>query len=92
MPQGSILGPWLYIMFTSDVVNEIPNIIKLFADDSLLMASADNRERCCEKMEPDILRIAKWAKTWKLKLNTTKTLALTVTCTNRDTFPLFMNG
>ena len=45
VPQGSILGPWLYIMFTSDVVHHITNIIKLYADDSLLMASADTEEQ-----------------------------------------------
>ena len=45
VPQGSILGPWLYIMFTSDIVAEIANIIKLYAEDSLLMVPNGNTYR-----------------------------------------------
>ena len=92
IPQGSILGLWLYIMFTSDIVHYITNIIKLYADDSLLMTSEDTEEACCRRLEPDIHRISRWAKNWKITLNPSKTVSLTITHTHREMFPLFMDG
>ena len=92
VPQGSLLGPWLYIMFTSDIVHQIMNIIKLYADDSLLMTSGETEQECCIKLEPDIDRISRWAKSWKITLNPTKTVSLTVSRTHRDMFPLYMDG
>ena len=92
VPQGSQLGPWLYIMFTSDIVQEIINIIMLYADDSLLMTSDETEEACCLKLEPDIRRISDWARSWKIILNPSKTVSLTVTRTHREMFPLFMDG
>ena len=92
VPQGSLLGPWLYIMFTSDIIQHIINIIKLYADDSLLMTSGDTEEECSLKLEQDIDRISSWAKKWKIILNPSKTVCLTVTRTHREMFPLFMDG
>ena len=92
VPQGSLIGPWLYIMFTSDIVQEIINIIKLYADDSLLMASDATEEACCRRLEPDIQRISDWARKWKINLNPSKTVSLTITRTHREMFPLFMDG
>ena len=92
VPQGSLLGPWMYIMFTSDIVQEIINILKLYSDDSLLMVSDETEEACCRRLEPDINRISDWARSWKIILNPSKTVSLTITRTHRDMFPLFMDG
>ena len=92
VPQGSIMGPLLYIIFTRDVVNGMETCLKLYADDSLLMASGRTEEDCARKMQPDIERISRWAKNHKIKLNATKTKTLTITRTERGVYPLFMDG
>ena len=44
VPQGSLLGPLFYILFTKDVIDEIETSLKLYADDSLLMSTGQTEE------------------------------------------------
>ena len=39
VPQGSLLGPLLFLVFINDIVNEIGSCIRLFADDTSLLSS-----------------------------------------------------
>ena len=41
-PQGSVLGPVLFLVYVNDMPNEIHNIIKLFADDTKLYSTRNS--------------------------------------------------
>ena len=66
VPQGSVLGPLLFILFINDMPHEIVNKLLLFADDAKLCARAStpilNQE--------DINRLAAWQLLWGLTFNT----------------------
>ena len=62
VPQGSILGPLLFLLFINDIVDEIGCNIRLFADDTSLYITVENPDMTAELMNIDLDKIMKWAK------------------------------
>ena len=69
IPQGSVIGPILFVIFTNDMPEEVKfNICRLFADDCKLygMVANDNR------MQFDLSNLEKWSEKWQLPFNASK--------------------
>lgn len=71
IPQGSILGPILFIVFINDLPGVVGSVCQLFADDCKMYknitAEADQRE-----LQEDIMRLCQWSKDWLLNFNIQK--------------------
>jgi hypothetical protein len=68
IPQGSVLGPILFIIFINDLPQEITSHIYLFADDTkLFKAIATPIDQ--EEFQKDISQVATWTERWLLPLN-----------------------
>nr|ACY69870.1 AP-like endonuclease/reverse transcriptase [Adineta vaga] len=74
-PQGSPLSPLLYIMYTADSMNGIPTHTEhgLFADDTALWISGNTLTNLNTRLQQSIDAFESWCKSWKLKLQPTKT-------------------
>ena len=80
VPEGSILGPLLFILFTNDInlsLHECESII--YADDTVLQTYGRTVEDIEEKLNVDMSCISTWCSRNKLCINSDKTTAMLIT-------------
>ena len=74
VPQGSILGPILFITFTADFPEHLPECkVTAYADDTQIILTAKSDEEMKLKVEDSIRKAQHWFSTNSLKINPTKT-------------------
>ena len=68
IPQGSVLGPLLFVIFINDLPENVFNLCKIFADDTKIY----NDDSKHEELQRDLLALLKWSDKWQLKFNSSK--------------------
>ena len=69
IPQGSILGPTLFILYIYDICN-VSTLLKyvLFADDTNLLYEHENYETLCMNVDNELSKLNEWFSINKLSL------------------------
>ena len=78
VPQGSVLGPMLFLLYINDINNAIKSQIKLFANDTVLYRNIRNKNDHVI-LQNDLDTISSLAERWLMELNINKCSVLSIT-------------
>jgi len=71
VPQGSVLGPALFLLYINDIAKELKSDIRLYADDALMHMTLRNASSIID-FQADLFILENWAKKWGMAFNISK--------------------
>jgi len=78
VPQGSVLGPLLFLAYVNDIWRNMESTIRLFADDCVIYRKIINNADI-KKLQKDLDRLGEWAVEIAMKINPSKSKAIRFT-------------
>ena len=69
VPQGSVLGPLLFLIYINDLERNIKSNVKFFADDTMLFSIVKDPHISAIDLNHDLNIISRWAHQWKMEFN-----------------------
>lgn len=81
VPQGSVLGPLLFLVYINDLPNNILSSIKLFADDCVIYRNACTNTDA-NFLQQDLNEVSSWCTRWNMRLNANKCKVMRVSRTS----------
>lgn len=92
VPQGSVLGPLLFLLYINDITANITSNIKLFADDCVIYREI-NHYNDHIMLNDSLAVVTNWCSKWQMKINTQKSGIMTVSRkTKPSNFPYTINN
>ena len=76
VPQGCVLGPFLFLVYINDLPNSCNSEVLLYADDAVLLCKDKTHDELKSKSDIEIQKIESWVISNKLTINSTKTNCL----------------
>ena len=78
VPQGSVLGPCLFLLYINDMPKDINSTVRLFADDTIAYLAIKSNDDA-KTLQEDLDKLAKWETTWQMEFHPGKCQVLHIT-------------
>ena len=78
VPQGTVLGPLMFLLYINDMGLQITSELGLFAEDSVLYGFVNNISSA-EVLQGDLNKLVVWSEKWQMAFNASKCFLLRVT-------------
>ncbi|CAB3999350.1 Hypothetical predicted protein [Paramuricea clavata] len=77
VPQGTVLGPLLFLLYINDLPNALNSSVRLFADDTLLYGLISGSSNS-DELQDDLSKLETWQEKWQMKFNPGKCKVLCI--------------
>ncbi|MCG8078525.1 MAG: reverse transcriptase family protein, partial [Candidatus Thiodiazotropha taylori] len=78
VPQGSVLGPILFLVYINDLPEQVRSRVRLFADDTAMYLCISSLSEA-NILQKDLIKLEQWEKDWDMNFNPSKCQVLHVT-------------
>ncbi len=86
VPQGSVLGPIFYILYTVHIPETKSTVTVTFADDTAILSPHKDYETATENLQEAVNKLTEWTTKWKIRLNSSKSVRVNFSlCQHHDT-------
>lgn len=92
VPQGSVLGPILYTLYTADIPSSPDTVMATFADDTAILASHQDPVLASQLLQSELDDVSDWLQTWRVKVNENKSAHVTFTTRPGTCPPVSLNN
>ena len=69
VPQGSILGPLLFLIYINDLSDNLSSNVKLFANETSLFSVTHDVNISAVELNDDLRKVSNWTFQWKMSSN-----------------------
>jgi len=92
VPQGSVLGPTLYALYTADIPTSTRLTKSTFADDTAILSRSKYPMQATAQPALHLVDAEKWLSAWRTKVNKQKCKHVTFTMNRQNCPPLTLNN
>ena len=72
IPQGTVLGPMLFLIYINDLPSQLESSCAIFADDTTVHAASSDSKLSCARISADLDVAAEWADSWGMLFSAEK--------------------
>jgi hypothetical protein len=91
VPQGNVLGPTFYGLYTSDLPTSTNTTLETFADDTVILSVNEDSRRVASNLQHHLNTLRTWFEKWRIRINENKSCSITYTIRKSSTPDVTIN-